>query len=141
MISSDHQGHTGRRGSSGNRTNGVVCCLTGAHRSGEVARVPNHVGIRNVGDDQFFLAVLDRIHNGRSDRHCLHLWREIVGRDMITRNQESPLTGKCCLDPAVQEVGHMGVLLCLSHMKLAHASGGDQPSERWHHSRPKYRLD
>ena len=68
---------------------------------------------------------LQRLDDAVGDRHRRHLGREVVGRDVaVRRHQPALLARERLLDAAVEEVGHVRVLLGLGGAQLRHAALG-----------------
>ena len=106
--------------------------------SGRDRRIPDpgvahHVRVRE-------LARMNRIRPlPMASHHCVgdgpraHLRRQVVGRHVAPgRHQDAVLARERLLDPAVEEVRHVGVLLGLGHVQLraAPAATGAPPARR-----------
>ena len=99
MVARNHQGHASRRSRCCDCANGAVSGFTSAYRGGKVARMSDHVGVGDVGDDQPLVSMLECGDNRRRDRLRLHLGCQVVGGDAVTGYQYAPLTGNASSMP------------------------------------------
>ena len=93
--------------------------------------VADHVGVGEV-DDPEARAVLAPVRDERVGRGArAHLRLLVVGRDVARRGHELALLALVgLLLAAVEEVRHVGVLLGLGDVQLAHAALGERRRER-----------
>ena len=96
----------------------------------QIARVADHVRVREVGDEDVVRArampVDERVgHAGRA-----HLRLEVVRGHPRARDEDAVLALERRLAAAVEEVGDVGVLLGLRDVELAPARVGDAPARQ-----------
>ena len=99
----------------------AVYGLHGLHRRVIDAGVAHHVAVGKVQNDHVIGAGLDALHALVRHLRRAHLRLLIVGGHLGGGHQYPVLTGKHSLGPAVEEEGHMGVLLRLRDPQLGHA--------------------
>ena len=98
----------------------------GVHHSG----VADHVGVREVHEDEVELVALDRADHRVADGGRAHLRLLVVGRDVLGRRDHRALfPGERLLAAAVEEVGHVRVLLRLRAAKLREPGARDDLRE------------
>ena len=93
--------------------------VRGLDRRRPHAGVTDHVRVRVVGDDEVVLVPAEGLDERVGDRSGAHLRREVVGRHLaIRRHEDAVLARKGLLDPAVEEVRDVRVLLRLGDVEL-----------------------
>ena len=80
------------------------------------ARVADHIGIREVQDDQIVVRHARKHFIG--DLKCAHLGLQVVRSDLWRGNQFAVFAGERFLDSAVKKVSHVRVFLRLSDAQL-----------------------
>ena len=129
MVTRNQQGGASRRRCCCNEANGPVCGFTCAHCGGKVTRMPDHIWVRDVGNNEALVAMLKCGDHRRRDRLRLHVRCYVVGGNTVTGNKGTPLTRKGLFDATVQEVGDMRVFLCLRNVQLTQACSGNDSSK------------
>ncbi len=84
-----------------------------------LARVPHHVRVRKVHDDHVERRIPQRLDHRIRNPRRRHLRRQVVRRHLLRRDQLPILPAKRLLDPAIEKVRHMRVLLRLRHAQVA----------------------
>jgi hypothetical protein len=95
----------------------------------EVARVADHVGVGIVADDDVVPGAHDGLDQAIGDGRGAHLGRQVIGRDMRRGHQHAVFPREHALLAAVEEEGHVGILLGLGDAQLGEAAGGDVLAE------------
>ena len=90
----------------------------------------DHVGVGEVDDDDVEGGVVDGFDDGVGDAGGGHLRGEVVGGDLLRGDQKAVFAGERLLDAAVEEVGYVGVLLCLGHAEVAEVGIGHDVGEK-----------
>ena len=85
----------------------------------------HHVAVGKVQDHHVVFAALDALDGLGGDLRLAHLGLEVVGGHLGGGDQAPVLPGEHGLHAAVEEEGHMGVLLRLGDAKLGHVLLGD----------------
>ena len=96
----------------------VVNCPHGLFNCDPDARMPNHVAVGVVDYDEVIFLCADGVYQLVLDLVCAHLWLEVVGGYLWRWHEDAVLALIRCLATAVEEECHVGILLCLSYMKL-----------------------
>ena len=78
----------------------------------------DHVGGREIVHQETVLVVLDPVDELVRDRLGRHGWLEVVGGDLGGGDEVAVLERELLLHPAVEEEGHVGVLLGLGDVAL-----------------------
>ena len=93
--------------------------LDGPDHGRDDAGVADHVGVGEVDHDEAEAAAGQRRHDAVGERDGAHLGLQVVRRDVARRgHQQALLGGVLGLAPAVEEVGHVRVLLGLGGVQL-----------------------
>jgi hypothetical protein len=93
--------------------------------------VSDHVGVGEVDDRQAGVSVAEARQERVGDLARAHLRLVVVGRHIaLGGHQLASFTGERALDPAVEKVGHVWVLLGLGHVQLGLARVRDRRRER-----------
>ncbi len=101
----------------------------GTNRCAE-SRVPDHVRVREIDEDEIVLPADDGVAHGIGDAGGGHLGLEVVGRHFLGRREHLaifPFEG--FLATAVEEVRHVRILLGLGAAKLLVSRPGDDLRE------------
>ena len=89
--------------------------------------VTDHVAVGKVADDQGVLVGGDGLHHLVADLLGAHLGHQVIGGELLRGGDQAAVLALGLLfHAAVEEEGHMGVLLGLSHAELLEALGADQ---------------
>src|SRR5438309_179786 len=75
--------------------------------------MPHHVPVGVITEDEIVLLRLDRLAEDVGDAGRAHLRHEVVGGDFLGGDEDALFAGIRGLDAAIEEVGDVGVLLCL----------------------------
>ena len=78
--------------------------------------MPDHVGIREVEDDQIIMGQACQHLVGDEPR--AHLRLQIVGRDFWRRHNLPVFSGKGALDSAVKKISHVRILFRFGNAQL-----------------------
>ena len=97
--------------------------LDGLHRRRDHARMAYHIRVREIDDNHIVFICLDGLHQTVAHLGSAHLGLQVVGRHLRGFHQDAVLALVRLLYAAVEEEGHMGVLLRLSQAKLGQAMG------------------
>jgi len=89
---------------------------------GDDPRVSDHIRVREVQDDRAELARVDLAHDPLRDLVRAHFRFEVVRRDLRRRNQDALLAGETRFLAAIEEVGHVRVLLRLRDPQVRDAA-------------------
>ena len=81
----------------------------------------HHVAVGEVQDDDVIGAGLDALNALGADLIGAHLRLEVIGGHLGRGHQHPVLAGEHGLAAAVEEEGHMGVLLGFGDAQLGHA--------------------
>ena len=81
--------------------------------------MPHHIGVGEIHYHQVEGRVADRLDHGVRDPRCAHLRGQIVSRHFLRRHQDPVLAGKRLFNAAVEEVGHVGILLRFGNPQIA----------------------
>src|SRR5690606_38677064 len=103
----------------------LVHRLHGFHRRLKDSCVAHHVAVGEVDHHQTVLAALNPLDRLFGHLKGAHLRLEIVRRHLGRRDELAVLAGVRLLVPAVEKVGHVGVLLRLRDPQLLPAHPGD----------------
>ena len=95
--------------------------LDGTGSRGQRARVPHHVGVGVIHDDQPVLAAQDRLLRGARHVGGRHLRLQIVGRDLRARRARAILARERILAVIIEEERHVRVLFGLGAAELRDA--------------------
>ena len=101
-----------------------VHSLNGLHSGLEDAGVTDHVAVGEVQDDHVVLAALDALDALVGNLEGAHLGLQVVGGNLGAGDQGAILALEGSLHAAVEEEGHMGVLLGLGDAQLGLAALG-----------------
>ena len=107
--------------------------LNGLDGGLELAGVTDHVGVGEVDDDDIEGGVVDGLDDGVGDAGRGHLGREVVGSDLLGRNEDAVFAGERLFDASVEEVGNVRVLLGLGDAEVAQTSVGHDVGEEVFH--------
>jgi len=104
--------------------------------------VADHVGVGEVDDDDVEGGVAEGFDDGVGDAGSGHLGGEVVGGDLLRGDEGAVFAGEWLFDPAVEEVGDVGVLFGFGDAEVAkvglrhevgeevvHRLGGDDDGE------------
>ena len=95
-----------------------IDCLDRLDRSCLIAGVADHIAVREVDDDGVILSALDRCYESVADLVSAHLRLKVIGRYLRGRNKETVLARVRLFLAAVEEEGHVSILLRLSCAEL-----------------------
>ena len=120
------QGHAAHAGGGLHHlAHAVVHGLHGLDGGLKHAGVAHHVAVGEVEDDHVVIAALDALDGLLGDLGGAHLGLEVIGGHLGGGDQAAILSGEDLLRPAVEEEGHVGVLLRLGDAQLGVALPGD----------------
>ena len=140
MVSGDHkEGAWASESGGGDPSKRSVDRFARAQCRLPVARVSNHVWIRQVRNDEMLFTAFNGSDHRIGNLSGPHLRSEIVGRNAWARDEEAALARECLLPPSVQKVGDMSVLLRLCNVKLPQPSVSNTLGERRHRRRAEDR--
>ncbi len=107
-----------------------VGCLNGADDGRDHSGMPDHVGVCEI-DDAEAVSVGERCSDLLGDDRRGHLGSEVVARHVAGRRNENPLFAiPRGLVAAVEEIGHVCVLLGLGSVELAQTGRAQHLGER-----------
>ena len=123
VVGGDQAGAPGRVHRLDDMRQTVIDGLDSVHGGVDDARVPDHVRVGEVDDPERGRVAAPRLDERGRDLRRAHLGLVVVGRHVACRrDQQAPLAVARLLLAAVEEVGHVGVLLGLGDMQLSHRS-------------------
>src|SRR2546423_9970651 len=96
----------------------------------KIAGVADHVGVREVDDEDIGLALFNATQDFVCDFEGGHLRHQIVGRDLRRRHEQTALGRKFFFGAAVEEVRDVRVLLRLCESVVSAADGGGDFGEK-----------
>ena len=129
VIGGHHEDRAGIAAGRFQDSEAAVERLDGGDRLGELARVPDHVGVREIDDAGAEPAGGQGAHGLLGDLGRAHLRMEIVGRALPGGHEHAVLPGKRRLDAAVEEVRDVRVLLGLGEPQVLDARLGPDVRE------------
>ena len=111
MVGGDHGDAAHFHGGVHHTAHALIHGLHGLHRRVKDTGVTHHVAVGEVQDDDIIRTGFDPLHALVAHLVGAHLRLEIVGRHLGRGHQHPVLAGELGLHAAVEEEGHMGILL------------------------------
>src|SRR5208283_4697610 len=94
--------------------------FNGFHSRLNLARMPNHIGVGEVYDDDVERSLFSRFHDRIGDASGAHLRLQIVRRNLLRRYEYALFPGEWLLYAAVEKICDVSVFLGLGHTQVAH---------------------
>ena len=111
VVRRDEQGDAGLLGATQHAGETLVHGFARLHRRAQHAGVADHVAVGIIAEDEVMLFRLDGFAEHVRDAGRAHFGHQVVGRDALRGDEQALLAGVGRLEAAVEEVGHVGVLL------------------------------
>ena len=136
VVSGDHGNAAHLQGSVHHPAHAGVHGLHSLDGSGKHTGVAHHVAVGKIQDHHVIFAALNALHTLVAHLVGAHLRLQVIGGHLRRCHQHTILPGILLLHAAVEEEGHMGILLRLGNAQLGHAQRAEIFAQAVFHSDP-----